>query len=197
MAGKRITVKGLILSFPQNLWVPGIPTTSTGTPKPAYNCQLLADYDSAAKAQIDAAIEEIAKAEWKDDWKAILDSIEGNPNRMCWIDGKKRPKYNGYAGRWALSVKRYEADGAPVYLDRSKKPILQSSGLLYGGAIVNVVLDVWTYKKPSAGISSTLNIIQFAGHGESLGGAAPVSEHDFEGLDFDDEESDDDLESMV
>lgn len=194
MASERIVLKEVILSFPQNLFVPGLPPNAQPGAKRKYNCQFLMEADSEQRKLVDEAIQRVAKAAWEKDWQQTLRSIEGNTNRMAFIDGNRRIGYRGYENRWGLSSGRREEDGAPTYWDRGRKPITQAAGLLYGGAIVNAVIDIFSYDKPGRGISSGLNVVQFVRHGESFGGASPVSAEILDELDFEeDEDSLDDL----
>jgi len=188
MASKTLILKNVILSFPQNLWVPGVPINAQATSKPKYGCQFIIDPDSPEKAMIDGAIQEIAQAAWPKDFKRILASIDGNTNKMCFIDGNRRVKWAGYENKWGLSAGRQEQHGPPLLLDGRKQPVKESDGLLYGGAIVNAKVDLFTYDKPSPGISCGLQVVMFAKHGTSFGGAGRASADDMDEIPFEDDD---------
>jgi hypothetical protein len=194
MASERIILKEVILSFPQQLWVPGKPPTATADAPLKYSCQFVMDADGEMKKLVEAAIKRVAKAAWEKDWDKILNSIEGNANRMCFIDGNKRIGWKGYENRWGISAGRREADGPPALVDRRKMPVTQAQGLLYGGAVVNAIIDIFSYEKPGRGISAGLSTVQFVKHGESFGGASAATTDGLDDLGFGDEEEDmDDL----
>ena len=192
MASKTIIIPEVILAFTQNLFTPGLPPSAGPDAQKRWSCQFLVDADSPQKKLIDDAIQEIAEREWKDKAKFTLSSIEGNSNKMCFIDGNKRDpsKYAGYAGRWGLSANRKLKDGPPGTVDKAKNPVGEASGLLYSGAIVNAKVDLFTYDTPSRGIACGLVVVQFRKHGQAFGGASAVHVDDMEDLSFEDDEED-------
>ena len=187
MASKTIILKEVILSFPENLWTPGTPKNAQSTSKPKYSCQFLVELDSDNKKLIDATIKEVAQQEWKAKAGQILASIEGNTNRMCFIDGNRRVGWAGYENRWGISAGRYPNNGQPLLIKRDKSPVKEADGLLYGGAIVNAKIDIFTYDTPSPGVSAGLQVVQFVRHGQSFGGAPAATADDMEDLPFEDE----------
>jgi len=188
MASKTIILKEVILSFPENLWTPGTPKNAQSTSKPKYSCQFLVELDSENKKLIDATIKEVAQQEWKAKAGQILASIEGNANRMCFIDGNRRVGWAGYENRWGISAGRYPQNGAPKLCNRNPEVLVtQADGLLYGGAIVNAKIDIFTYDSPSPGVSAGLQIVQFVRHGQSFGGAPAITMEGMEDLPFEDE----------
>lgn len=189
MANKTIIIPECILAFSKDLFTPALPPNPGPDAKKRYSCQLLVDANSEQKKLIDDAIREIALREWKESADFVLNSISGNPNKMCFIDGNRRdPKtYTGFAGRWGLSAHRREQDGPPGLINKDKTAVTENMGLLYSGAIVNAKVDLFTYEKPSRGVSCGLVVVQFRKHGTSFGGASAVNIDDMDDLSFEDE----------
>ena len=134
-----------------------------------------------AKLGIDVAIQETAKAKWGAKAPAIIASIEGNPMKICWIDGKKRP-YDGYDGNWSLSAARWEEKGRPLVVDANRTPLAARDGKPYGGCYVNAVVTFWAQdNKDGKAVRCELVSVQFAKYGDSFGGGGTRgSADDFE-----------------
>lgn len=92
----------------------------------------------------------VAKASFEKKWEQVLAAIEGNAQKFCWIDGKKKA-YEGYQGAWALTSLRKESAGRPGVFDSDKSPIYKPDGTLYegkamrvyAGAYVNAHVNFW------------------------------------------------------
>lgn len=159
--------------------------------EPTYGCTLLMAPDSAARKAIDEAIQAVAVEKWGKKAQAVLDSIEGNPQKICFYDGKKK-SYDGFEGNYALGTKRNEKDGAPLLLDTDKSPLVDKTtgkpykgkeGRLYSGCYVNASVEIWAQdNKYGKGMRCTLNGVQFFRDGDSFGGTTKPDEGDFDDL---------------
>ena len=156
-----------------------------------YRATFLIDPSNPAKAEIDAAIKEVAKAKWGAKADAILPEILIDKKACCFIDGNRRA-YNGFAGNWALTATRNQDAGRPAVVDRNKTPLTAQDGKIYSGAYVNGIVELWSQDNSyGKAIRATLVTVQFVKDGESFGGAAPATA---EGLDdLGDDFSDEDL----
>lgn len=96
--------------------------------------------------------------------------------------------YTGYAGNWALNVKRKQKDGRPILINGAKKPITDP-GELYSGCYANASVNFSSYENTGKyGISCWLNGVQKVADGERLDGGISVD-------DFDEIEDMDDIEN--
>lgn len=147
-----------------------------------FGCQLLVPEGDPQKATVDQAIKATAKEKWAAKADAVLAGIEGNPQKICWIDGKKR-EYEGYAGNWALSTKRPQAKGRPLVLDQAKNPVVAADGKVYSGCYVNASVELWAQDNSfGKGIRCTLLGVQFCKDGDAFTAGAAASPDDFEAL---------------
>ena len=157
-----------------------------------YRNTFLIEPTNPCKAEIDAAIKEVAKAKWGAKADAILPEILLDKKACCFIDGNRRA-YNGFAGNWALTATRNQDAGRPAVVDRNKSPLSAQDGKIYSGAWVNGIVEIWAQDNSfGKAIRATLVTVQFVKDGESFGGAAPATAEGLDDLGFEDE-SDDDL----
>jgi hypothetical protein len=141
------------------------------------------------KAQIDAAVQRVAEAEWKGKAAAILKSIEGNSMKMCWIDGAKKAQYDGFSDCWSLSAHRYaDKNKRPLVLTADAKPIYKDdntmydgmAGIVYAGCYVNFQFELWAQNNAHGqAIRATLLGVQFVANGDAFGGGAQPATGDF------------------
>ncbi|HSV48335.1 MAG TPA: ssDNA-binding protein [Ramlibacter sp.] len=147
-----------------------------------FGAQLLVPEGDPQRKTIDQAIAAVAKEKWGAKAAAIQGSIEGNPQKICWIDGKKR-EYDGYAGNWALSTKRPQSKGRPLVLARDKSAIVAADGTVYSGCYVNASVEFWAQDNSfGKGIRCTLLGVQFNRDGDAFSAGAAASPDDFEEL---------------
>jgi hypothetical protein len=171
----KLKLTNVRLSFPDLF----TPTTVQGQGKPAYRAQFLVPAGSDLKKQIDAAIAETAKAKWGAKAQAILDANEGNPNKTCWLDGKRRT-YDGYAGNWALSATRGEDKGPPLRFDAAMTLLERDTGILYAGCYVDAVVQFWCQdNQHGKAVRCELQGVQFRGAGDAFGGGGTPDPDDF------------------
>lgn len=147
-----------------------------------FGCQLLVPEGDPQKKLIDDAVAAVAKDKWGAKGAATLGTLEGNPQKICWIDGKKR-EYEGYAGNWALSTKRNQSKGRPLVLDQQKNPVVAADGKVYSGCYVNASVEFWAQDNGyGKGIRCTLLGVQFFRDGDAFTAGSPASPDDFEAL---------------
>ena len=147
-----------------------------------YGCQLLIPEGDPQKAKIDGVVKAIAKDKWAAKADAIFAGLEGNPQKCCWIDGKKRA-YDGYEGNWALSTKREQSKGRPLVFDQLKQPLVAADGKPYAGCYVNASVEFWAQDNSfGKGVRCTLLGVQFVRDGDAFGGGSPANPDDFSEL---------------
>ena len=86
--------------------------------------------------------------------------------------------YTGYAGNWAVNVKRKQKDGRPILINGLKQPITDPNEL-YSGCYANVSVNFSSYENTGKyGISCWLNGVQKSADGERLDGGSSVDDFD-------------------
>lgn len=147
---------------------------------------------------VNDTIEAIAKETFEKKWQQVLAAIEGNAQKFCWIDGKKKA-YEGYQGAWALSSLRKESAGRPGVFDTDKTPIYKPDGSLYegkamrvyAGCYVNAHVNFWPQDNTHGqAVRCELVAIQRSKDGDAFSGGMAVDDSAFEeiseGADADD-----------
>jgi hypothetical protein len=147
-----------------------------------YGCSLLVPEGDPQKKKIDEAIAQVAKDKWGAKAAAVMAGLEGNPQKICWVDGKKR-EYEGYAGNWALSTKRGQDKGRPLILDQQKNPVVAADGKVYSGCYVNASVEFWAQDNGfGKGVRCTLLGVQKNRDGDAFTAGSAASPDDFEAL---------------
>jgi hypothetical protein len=137
-------------------------------------------------------LSEVAADKWAGKAEANLRAaMAAGAAKCCFYDGDTKA-YNGYAGNWIVSATRNQNDGAPMVVDRNKRPLTAKDGKLYSGCYVNGTVEIWAQSNEfGKALRATLVNVQFAGDGESFGGAAPATANDLDDLGYD---GDDDID---
>ena len=172
---KRIKVKGVI-SFPAVFQPKAV---NDGSPR--YGCNILLEPDDPQVKEIKAAILEAAREKWGQKAEKVVKQLE-KQDRLCLHDGDTKD-YAGYEGKVFLSC---ASKIRPTVVDRRRNPISEEDGLIYAGAVVNVLADIWAQdnsygKRVNAGLAG----VQFVEHGEPLAGGKPAEPDEFD--EFEDE----------
>jgi hypothetical protein len=162
----------------------GAPKDYEGDKKFRWAATWLIPAENAFKKVIDAEIRKVAENKWGKKAEAILEDILTDRKATCWINGNKKD-YAGYAGNFALTSYRYEADGRPLVLDNDASPLYNASnelnpgkaGRLFGGCFVRGEVEIYAQDNSKGkGIRCGLLQIQRVKKGDSFGGASqPVA----------------------
>lgn len=154
----------------------------------AYGIKAFIEPGSANDKLIRDAIREVGVAKWPKEgkWDAMHDEFRMDKKAYPYIDGK-RVEYNHPEGTWVFTAKRRESDGRPMVIDQRLNPLAKSDGKPYAGCYCTIKVDIWAQDGDNKGIRGTLVTVQFAGDGESFGGAKPADASGFEVI----EDSDD------
>ena len=150
-----------------------------------FGASFLIPKDHPAAAQIESAIKTVATEAWNAKAGAILNTLKGNSQKICFFDGSTKT-YDGYEGNLVLTAKRNQDKGRPLVLDSNKSPLTAADGKPYGGCFVDAVVEIWAQDNQfGKGIRATLNGVQFRREGDRFAAGAPASEEDFDDLSVD------------
>lgn len=191
----ELKLKNITLMFPAIA-----DTQAIGDGKPAYGSKHPIKPDSPLIGQIEAAMKQVAKEKWKDDWEGVYALLKED-DKLCLhykeYKNKKTGKvYAGFEGTYYLST-RHETT-QPSALDKYAQPITEKRDierLLYSGCRTHISIDIWaqdnTYGRR---INATLRGAMFAGDGERFGGGTnPAGADEFADLAADPSDAIDDL----
>lgn len=163
-----------------------------------WSATFLIAYEAAVRKEIDAAIVEVATEKWGKKATAYLEDILGDKKASAWLDGKKKPEYDGYAGNFALTTYRYEDKGRPLVIDNDTTPIYHKetnelmpgkAGRLFAGCYVRGQVEIWAQEnKHGKGIRATLLQIQRLRKGDAFGGGAQPEPGVFNAIEDDEDD---------
>lgn len=172
--GKVIFINDVRLSFPDLFEA----TEIDGDGNFKYRSSFHVIPGSQADKDIRAAIEEVAKAEFKEKADGILAKIAGSKTEICYLDGVKKDA----PGVWILTANRKKADGRPSVVDRDKSPLQPGDGRPYSGCYVNAKVELWAQSGKNTGVRCALIAVQFLKDGDAFGNARPADPDGFEDL---------------
>lgn len=133
-------------------------------------------------ATMAALIKQVATEAWKTKADAILKTLEGNPQKICWYDGNLK-EYDGYEGNFVLASSRGQDKGRPSIIDRDTTPLTSSDGKPYAGCYVNATVELWAQdNKFGKAIRATLRGVQFLRDGDSFSAGTPLDDSEFDAV---------------
>lgn len=135
---------------------------------------------------VQAAIEEVSKARWRDKWENVLAVIKEKGDIGFKEKPLKNPEgevYDGFQGMYSMNASRVESDGPPRIVGRYNEELPASSGKPYGGCYVYASVDIWAQDNENGRrVNCQLRGIQFEKDGPAFGGAGPVGDDEFDAL---------------
>lgn len=149
----------------------------------------------------DKAINEAIKAEAVNVFgkkaDSMIESLKGNNMKYCYQKGDAKADYEGFAGMMSLGSHRQGKDGKPLLLDNVKDPetgkakvLKGDEGRIFAGCYVNAKVSIYAQAGTNSGFRCGLLGIQYAGPGDSFGGAGKAKEDEFDAIDAPEEADD-------
>lgn len=158
------------------------------TDKRRWSATALVPVDSPLKKLVDDTLRAVAQEKWEKKWQGYYDAIMMDPKGTCWLDGKRKPDYDGFQGHFALSAHRTEDKGRPLVMDNDKSPLYKpdnsvyegKAGRIYAGCFVNMQVEIWAQENQTGkGLRASLLGIQRVRDGDAFGGGAAPTADDF------------------
>ena len=177
----KIVLKLSRLSYP-DLFKPGTPPPGSAS-GPKFGGQFIIEPTGENATTVKNAILAVAKEKFGDNFATFLKALP--KDKKCLRVGNENLDNNGNVrdGYKDMLYVVARNKARPVVVDQARRPLTEADGKPYGGCYVNVSLDIYALDKPGQGksVNATLLGVQFAGEGESFGGATGSAD------DFDDE----------
>jgi hypothetical protein len=180
----KISLKNVRLAFPALFEAKAV----NAGDKPAFGASLiLAKNDPQVKA-INDAIDAAAQAKWGAKAGAVLKELRGK-DKVCLHDGDTKATYAGFEGNMFVSARN---PARPTVVNRDKTPLTEQDGVVYAGAYVNVVLELWAQDNNyGKRVNATLMGVQFFKDGEAFTGGGVADADDFDDLSAEEDTADD------
>lgn len=193
--GTKLMLTGVRATF----LVLGEPEDYQGNKRFRWSSTGLVPYESPLKARVERALRETAAEKWGKKADAYYEAIMSDPKATCWVDGKRKPDYDGFAGHFALTAHRNQDKGRPLVFTKDKQPVYKPDntlyegmgGKIYAGMFVNMQVEFWAQDNNNGrGLRATLLGVQAFKNGDAFGGGAAPDAGDFDeitdGADADD-----------
>ena len=151
------------------------PDSSNGG-NPAYSATVLIPQGDPQVKMIQDAIEEVAKAKWRDKATIILKGLISE-GKTCLRNGDNK-SYAGYAGMMYLTSRN---SVRPTTYDAKVNPVAEEDGIIYSGCYVRVCVELWAQDNANGKrVNGKLLGVQFMRDGDRFGaGSGPATAEDF------------------
>lgn len=157
-----------------------------------YAAVFLFEKDSANHKALLAAINEVAKEEWKDKAAKVLEAAKDD-KRLRFIKDGDVETYDGYSGMLYIRALRAKDKGRPLVLDQKPKImkdgelvdniLTQDDGKPYAGCYVNATIEVWAQdNKYGKTVRAQLLAVQYSKDGDAFTAGSKGSSDEFEDL---------------
>ena len=172
----KITLKNVRLAFPALFEA----KTVAGEGDPAFSATFILAADSPSIAEVNAAIDAVAKEKWGAKADGILKSARAS-GKVCLRSGDDKAQYDGFEGNFYISAR---SKVRPLIADRDKTPLTEQDGVIYAGCYVYAVLELWAQDNNyGKRVNAQLKTVQFFRDGDAFsGGGRPGTEDDLEDL---------------
>ena len=153
-----------------------------------FRASFLFDKTQPCYAELDAAVEQVAREKWGAKATALIPAIKSDRRMCCLWDGNLKPDWNGYPGKWALVATNEER---PIVVDRNKAALTAADGKPYDGCYVNATVELWAQDNQfGKAVRASLRTVTFLRDGDAFGGGTAITADEIEdvtdGADADD-----------
>jgi len=175
MSAIRITVLNGRLAFP-DLFIPRRGGEG-GTGKAKYGAACIIPPDHPQIGEINAKIDEAAKAKWGDKAPGILKALRAT-DKVCLHNGDLKAQYAGYEGNLYISAR---SDIRPKVFGLDRLPIDPDSGDVYAGCYGAFNLEIWAqdHKQFGKRINAQLRGFMKQTDGDAFVAGSAADESDF------------------
>lgn len=152
---------------------------SVAAEEPAFSASLILRPDHPAIAELNAAIDAVAKEKWGAKAAETLKALRAKGN-VCLHSGDEKANHDGFEGNMYVSTR---SKTKPLILDRDKTPLTAADGRPYGGCFVNASLELWAQDNNfGKRVNAQLKGLQFYADGDAFSGGAPADPDDFDDI---------------
>jgi hypothetical protein len=192
--GTIVQLKHVRIAFIDDLFEPG---QYEGKGDFRHTATFIVEPGSENDKLIQVAIKKEASQAWPKNHESMLEDLRGDKKAFSYTKNKKDRTgevYEGFEDRWALSAVRKQKDGAPLFLHNIMDPatckaqrLTGKEGIIYAGCYVNAKVELWAQSGKHSGMRCGLLGVQFAGPGDSFGGASRPTDDGFDAIEAEDD----------
>ena len=150
---------------------------TAGDGKPRWSAAFVVAQGTDNDKKIRAAIEQVARETWPNDWQRKLKAMEGQKTQYCYLDGSAKLGER-YAGEYILATHRYAktrkgaANTPPAIVDKNPR-VEAPRGKIYPGCLVNAKVEIYAQTGENPGIRGGFSVVQYVDEGKAFGGGGP------------------------
>jgi hypothetical protein len=172
----KIRLQNVRLAFPALFEA----KTVNGEGKPTFSASFILPADHPQIAEINEAIDAVAKDKWGAKAPNILKELRAK-DKVALHDGDTKSQYDGFEGNMYVSAR---SEQRPLVLDRDKTPLTEADGKPYAGSYVYATVELWAQDNGyGKRVNAQLKGVQFFRDGDAFaGGGAPADPDDFDDL---------------
>lgn len=154
----------------------------------SYGARFVIEPGSDAFNVMSQAYQEVATEAWKATTSTMLESFKGNTLKTCFANGTAYPTVPAYNGKFVVGAKKKQKDGPVEVRDRDGKTLIteREAHRVYGGCVVNAIVEVWAQTKSTPGMRCKLLGVQFVEDADAFVAGSAAEDTDFELSDGDD-----------
>lgn len=171
----KVKLNNVRLAFPELFEA----STVNGEGNPAFSASFLLDPADPQVADLNRAIEQVAKDKWGAKADAIVKQMRAT-DKVALHDGDLKANYDGFPGNLYVSAR---SPSRPLVIDRDKSPLTAQDGKPYAGCYVNASIELWAQDNNyGKRINASLRGVQFFRDGDAFAGGGAASEDEFDDL---------------
>lgn len=147
--------------------------------KPAFSAAFIFPPDHEVVAQINQAVEQVAREKWGDKAAVTVKSLKA-ADKTPLHNGDTKSQYAGYEGNLFINARSMTRPGV---FDSDGTPLIQADGRPYAGCYVHAIVEVYAQDNSyGKRINASLSGVMFARDGEAFSGGGSATADDFSDL---------------
>lgn len=172
----KLTLRNVRLAFPALFDA----KTVAGEGDPAFSASFILTADHPQVAEVNAAIEAVAKEKWGAKAPAVLKEMRAK-DRVALHDGNTKAQYDGFEGNFYVATR---SKARPLVANRDKSVLTEADGVIYAGCYVYATVELWAQDNSyGKRINAQVLTVQFFRDGDAFsGGGRSGTEEDLEDL---------------
>ncbi|API59609.1 hypothetical protein BSL82_10020 [Tardibacter chloracetimidivorans] len=171
----KIKLKDVRLAFPQLF-----EAKSVNGGAEAFSASFIMGPNHPSIAEVNAAIEQVAKDKWGAKSADILKGLRAQ-DRVCLHNGDTKTQYEGFEGNFFVST---SSKIRPLVADKDGSALSPSDGKPYSGCYVYATIELWAQDNSfGKRVNAEVKTVQFFRDGDAFtGGSRPADPDDIEDL---------------
>lgn len=171
----KIILRNVRLAFPQLFEAKAV----NGEGEPAFSASFILPKDHPQVAEINAAIDAVAKEKWGAKAPTILTAAR-NGDKVALHDGDAKADYDGFEGNFYVSARNKTR---PLITNQRNEPVVAADGVPYAGCFVHASIELWAQDNSfGKRVNASLRGVMFHRDGDAFAGGGAAAPDEFADL---------------